>query len=64
MVPHFNILKFVSIPSEGADNLPYEKIGTETRYIADEIPFEIPDSWAWVRLRTIVFNHGQKIPSH
>ena len=54
-------------PSEifrGADNLPYEKIGKETRCIADEIPFEIPDSWEWVRLRTIVFNHGQKIPSH
>ena len=55
---------FISIPSEGADNLPYEKIGRETRCIADEIPFEIPDSWEWVRLRTIVFNHGQKIPSH
>ena len=54
----------ISIPSEGADNLPYEKIGKETRCIADEIPFEIPDSWEWVRLRTIVFNHGQKIPSH
>ena len=54
----------INIPTEGADNLPYEKIGKETRCIADEIPFEIPDSWEWVRLRTIVFNHGQKIPSH
>ena len=43
-------------PSEifrGADNLPYEKIGKETRCIADEIPFEIPDSWEWVCLEQI-----------
>ena len=44
---------FISIPSEGADNLPYEKIGKETRCIVDEIPFEIPDSWEWVTLRHI-----------
>ena len=42
--------------------MPYEKIGKEVRCIADEIPFEIPDSWEWVRLRTIVYNHGQKTP--
>ena len=29
----------------------------------DEIPFEIPDTWKWVRLREIVYNHGQKKPS-
>ncbi|WP_260952267.1 restriction endonuclease subunit S [Campylobacter sp. RM16187] len=34
----------------GEDNSPYEKIGRETRCIADEIPFEIPKNWAWVRL--------------
>jgi len=33
--------------------LPYEKIGKETRCIADEIPFEIPDSWEWVCLEQI-----------
>ena len=32
------------------DNLHYEKIGRETRCIEDEIPFEIPSSWAWIRL--------------
>ena len=34
----------------GEDNSSYEKIGKETRCIADEIPFEIPSSWAWIRL--------------
>ena len=38
----------------GADNTPYEKIGNnEPVSIADEVPFEIPDSWEWVRLGTI-----------
>ena len=30
---------------------------------ADEIPFEIPETWKWVRLGEIVYNHGQKKPS-
>ncbi|MFS9268968.1 restriction endonuclease subunit S [Streptococcus infantis] len=29
----------------------------------DEIPFEIPETWKWVRLREVVYNHGQKKPS-
>ena len=38
----------------GADNLPYEKVGkNETVCIADEVPFDIPDSWEWVRLGEI-----------
>ena len=35
------------------DNSHYEKIGNEERCIDDEIPFDIPDSWEWVRLGTI-----------
>ena len=38
---------------KGDDNNYYEKIGTEVRNITDEIPFEIPDSWKWVRLQEI-----------
>ena len=38
----------------GADNLPYEKVGkNEPVCIADEVPFEIPESWEWVRLGEI-----------
>ena len=32
-----------------SDNLPYEKTNKGIRCIADEIPFEIPDSWEWCR---------------
>lgn len=43
-----------SVIFRGADNLPYEKVGkNEPVCIADEIPFEIPDSWEWVRLGSI-----------
>ena len=38
----------------GADNLPYEKVGkNEPVCISDEVPFEIPGSWEWVRLGEI-----------
>ena len=34
--------------------MPYEKIGkNEPVCIADEVPFEIPDTWEWVRLGSI-----------
>ena len=36
------------------DNLPYEKVGkNEPVCIADEVPFDIPDSWEWVTLKMI-----------
>lgn len=38
----------------GEDNMPYEKIGNkEPVCIADEIPFDIPESWEWVRLNLL-----------
>ena len=35
-------------------NTPYEKIDGEVRSLADEVPFDIPDSWEWVRLGTVI----------
>ena len=36
------------------DKVPYEIINGEERCIADEVPFDIPDSWEWVRFSTII----------
>ena len=37
--------------------MPYEKIGkNEPVCIADEVPFEIPESWEWVRLKQIAIS--------
>ncbi len=36
----------------------------ETLITEDEIPFELPKGWVWARLKTIVYNHGQKTPSN
>ena len=45
----------------GADNTPYEKIGNNDPVsIADEVPFEIPDSWEWVRLGDIFWHNTGK----
>ena len=43
-----------SVIFRGADNLPYEKVGkNEPVCIADEVPFDIPESWEWVRWATL-----------
>ena len=43
-----------SIIFRGAYNMPYEKVRkNEPVCIADEVPFEIPESWEWVRLGSI-----------
>lgn len=39
-----------SVIFRGEDNSYYEKIGDSVTCIDDELPFEIPDSWAWARL--------------
>ena len=41
--------------------MPYEQIGkNEPVCIADEVPFEIPDSWEWVRMSTVMtFYNGR-----
>ena len=37
------------------DNIPYEKVGDTVTPL--EVPFEIPESWEWVRLGEI-FQHN------
>ncbi|BFU61579.1 restriction endonuclease subunit S [Rodentibacter abscessus] len=35
------------------DNIPYEIIDGVEHCIADEVPFEIPENWCWVRLNQL-----------
>ena len=51
-----------SIIFKGDDNCHYEKIGSEIKNINDEIPFEIPDSWCWVRHNDIIEIFGGSQP--
>ena len=39
-----------SVIFKGEDNKYYEKVGSQVTCIDDDIPFEIPSSWSWVRL--------------
>ena len=49
-----------------SNNLPYEKVGkNEPVCIADEVPFDIPESWEWVRVKhfTTLYNGRAFKPS-
>ena len=48
---------------KGDDNCYYEKVGINEPVRLDNLPFDIPDSWCWARLKDITFNHGQKVPN-
>ena len=55
-----------SVIFRGADNLPYEKVGkNESVCIADEVPFDIPENWEWVRVKhfTTLYNGRAFKPS-
>ena len=42
-----------SVIFRGEDNSYYEKIGNEVENIDGDIPFELPDGWAFVRLKEL-----------
>ena len=43
-----------SIIFKGEDNKYFEKIGNDIICIDEELPFEIPDTWTWVRFKNLV----------
>lgn len=43
-----------SIIYKGDDNKYYERIGKSEVEISDEIPFEIPSTWIWCRLKEVL----------
>ena len=45
--------KNTSIIFKGDDNKYFEKKGNDIVCIDDEIPFDIPDSWEWVRFKNV-----------
>lgn len=47
---------------KGDDNKYWEKIGNEVTCIDDKIPFEIPDSWCWIRHNDIFEISGGSQP--
>ena len=42
-----------SVIFKGDNNKYYEQIGDETIDITEDIPFDIPDSWEWVRMGNV-----------
>ena len=51
-----------SVIFKGDDNRYYEKVGSEVKDITNDLPFEIPDSWAWARFSQIVSFELGKTP--
>ena len=48
---------------KGDDNCYYEKIGNKVENITDNIPFDIPNSWEWTKVDSILHvNPRNKIP--
>ena len=46
----------------GEDNKYYEKVGKTITCIDEDIPFEIPEGWEWVRIGTVfAHNNGKQL---
>ena len=44
-----------SVIFKGDDNCYYEKTGSEVKNITDEIDFDLPDGWEYIRLSSIAY---------
>ena len=54
-----------SVIFKGEDNKYYEKIDGKVLDINDEIPYDIPASWSWVRLQQVcTYIHRGKSPKY
>ena len=54
-----------SLIYKGEDNKYYEKVDGKVLDINEEIPFDIPESWSWVRLQQIcTYIHRGKSPKY
>ena len=54
-----------SVIFKGEDNKYYEKIDGKVLDINDEIPYDIPPSWSWVRLQQVcTYIHRGKSPKY
>ena len=51
-----------SVIFKGDDNKYYERINGNLLDISDEVPFDLPDTWAWCRFLTIVNYRIGKTP--
>lgn len=49
-----------SIIFKGEDGKFYEKTGKEVKDITDQLPFEIPESWAWSKITEFTYLIGDK----
>ncbi len=52
-----------SIIFKGEDNKYYEQVGSNILDVNEEIPFDIPDSWAWCRLGCLTNMRIGKTPT-
>ena len=39
---------------KGDDNRYYEKVGSEVKNITEEVPFDMPETWEWIRLKQVI----------
>ena len=50
---------------KGDDNCYYEKVGANEPVRLEDLPFDIPNSWSWVRLEnTVIINPRNDLPNN